>query len=150
MEANIEDVKIENELEWVAVYHDGTHLFQYAEDGTQTPYTDIDRSRLTEFHLRERETDNSVFAVAFDSPEQRLIYRRRVAMDANSGQKKWVIHLVGWQRTVKGENIQSINWIFPDGSVINTGRFQEDHPMFYGVQFFDEELESGSRSRSKA
>lgn len=141
MEAELNDVELnEVEMEWVAVYQDGSTLFSENEDGTTSDYNDIDRKNLTEFHLREKESGKTVIAIAFDDPRQRLIYRRRVRRSSD-GSNEWAIYLVGWQRTVAGENIQSLNWVFPDGSIINTGRFQEDHPIFYDVAYFETELD---------
>lgn len=132
----------ELEFEWIAVYDDGSIFRQYDEDGTEHRYADIDRDRLAEFHLRVRGQDKTVVAYAFD-PGMRLIYRRRVAMSGVTGEKIWTIHMVGWQQTVRGKNVQSISWVFPDGSIINTGRFRKDHPIFYGVELlpFEEDSE---------
>lgn len=129
------------ELEWVAVYKDGSVLFQHEEDGTENTYKDIDRKNLSEFHLRLKGTDKTVLAYALE-PGQRLIYRMRHSMSGVSGQKNWTIYMVGWQQTVNGKNVQNISWVFPDGSIINTGKFNENHPIFYGIFEMDfEEVE---------
>lgn len=126
--------------DWVAVYEDGSTLEQYNEDGSENRYADIQRKRVTEFHLRSRTQNRTLLAVEITA-EDRLIYRRRNSMNGVSGEKNWTIFMVGWQKTLGGRNVQSINWIFPDGSIINTGRFQENHPLFYGIQWLAEEDE---------
>lgn len=130
----------ERDLEWIVVYNDGSLLHQYDENG-ENAYADIDRSRVAEFHIRDRETGKIVLAYALE-PGQRLIYRKRTSMSGITGEKNWVIYLVGWQQTVNGVNIQNISWIFPDGSIINTGRFRENHPIFYSAELLPFEKES--------
>lgn len=124
----------ELDLEWIVVYEDGGILYQYEEDGKENLYADIDRERrVAEFHLRDRSTGKIVLAYALE-PGQRLIYRKRHSMSGVTGEKNWTIHLVGWQQTIDGKNIQNISWVFPDGSIINTGRFRDNHPIFYSVE----------------
>lgn len=121
---------------WIAVYGEEDYLKQYNDDGTENSYGDIDRERITEFHLRDKETNRT--AIAIEIPENgRLVWRRRNSMSGVDGQLNWTIHLVGWQETVNDHNFQSLNWVFPDGSIVNTGRFKDSHPIFYSVQYFD-------------
>jgi len=141
------DVVIEQEAlldpTWVAVYdaNEEDYLFQYAPDGTENRYGDIDRERLKEFHVIDRKSNRTLFAVALE-PGQRLIFRKRISMSGIVGEKMWEILLVGWQQTINGKNVQSLNWIFPDGSIIQTGKFQEAHPIFYSVELLDFEKNS--------
>lgn len=111
-------------------------MTQSKPDGTENAYSDIDRENLSEFHVvdldREGET---VYALALD-PGDRLIYRKR-HQTRGDGELIGTIFMVGWQRTIAGENVQSIGWIFPNGSIIQTGKFQEDHRIFYGVEMMD-------------
>jgi hypothetical protein len=133
----MEEVEVQSDVErgvqWLAVYSDGNVLPQFNQDGSQNAYGDIERSKLSEFHLMDPLTGDVFFSMALE-PGQRLIYRRRVSMDGQSGLVNWVVYLVGWQETVGGKNVQSLNWIFPNGQIINTGRFREDHPIFYSVE----------------
>jgi hypothetical protein len=128
------------DLQWVAVYKDESIVTQYNEDGSESKYSDIDRAKLSEFHIIDADTKETVYAVALD-PGQRLIFRRR-SMMAGNGELLGTIILCGWQQNVKGQNVQSIGWVFPNGSVIQTGRFREDHRIFYGVEFMDFEDET--------
>lgn len=124
------------DLRWIAVYKDESILPQYKEDGTENAYSDIDRENLSEFHVIDAEDgNNTVYALALEEGD-RLIYRKR-HMTSGSGEQLGHIFMVGWQKTVGGENVQSIGWIFPNGSVIQTGKFREDHRLFYGVEFMD-------------
>jgi hypothetical protein len=130
------------ELVWHAIYDDETELPQYGEDGEENPFGAIERNKLAEFHMVDRETGEPVFSMTLDDG-QRLIYRRRVSMSGNTGEVNWVVYLVGWQQTVNGKNVQSLNWIFPNGRIVNTGKFNEHHPIFYNVvlmPFEEEEL----------
>lgn len=95
-----------NSIQWVAQYEN--ELFpQYNEDGTENKYADIDRERLTAFSLVR---DGGILIRLHLDKGQRLIYRRRVEM--RPGDKMTVCYLIGWQKTVGGENIQSIACIF--------------------------------------
>jgi hypothetical protein len=55
-------------------------------------------------------------------PGQRFIYRRRVAVNSSGAQI--VCHLVGWQRTLHGTNIQHISYVFENGEITNGSKFQ--------------------------
>jgi hypothetical protein len=93
-------------IQWIAHY--GADTFpQYNEDGSENKYADIDRSRLTAFSLVR---DGSVIVRIHMSPDKRLIYRRRIEVRPGGG--KTTCHLAGWQKTVGGENTQSIVCVF--------------------------------------
>ena len=127
----------EDWLNWRAVYDDGSIFPQYDGD-KENSYHNIDRHKLIAFCLKEPHTNTDVFQMEL-LKDQRLIFRRRIGMDANNGDIKYLIYLVGWQQTIKGKNIQSLHWIFPDGSVLTTGKFHEDNPLLCEVTWFDEE-----------
>ena len=120
------------ELTWKAIYLDGKTLNQYNEDRSVNKYTDIDRSKIHSFELYKNYerwkyywTSNwelsrtsfiekkLIFRLILEKG-QRLIFRRRVAMNMQSTIKE-VIYLVGWQKNIKGENVQSISYVFEDG-----------------------------------
>lgn len=95
-----------NSIQWVAQYED--ELFpQYNEDGTENKYADIDRERLTAFSLVR---ESGILIRLHLDKGQRLIYRRRV--EVRPGDKTTVCYLVGWQKTIGNENVQSIACIF--------------------------------------
>lgn len=104
-------------MSWTAYYANGTQLDQYPDDGSTNTYNDIDREKLVKFSLS---VFDKTFTVAIEDG-RRLIYRKRVMK--NPGKPDTVIHLLGWQKTVKGENIQSIMFISPD-EVISAGRWK--------------------------
>lgn len=123
-------------VNWIAVYEDDSVLPQVGEDGEENAYGDIDRSRLTEFRIWNTDTGKLVFVVSL-TKDQRLVYRRRVSMSGVTGEVMWVIYLVGWQQTVKGVNVQSLNWLMPDGTIVNTGKYHEETAIFAEVQLLD-------------
>jgi hypothetical protein len=142
---------------WVAVYSDGSTLSQYNGDGSENKYADIDRPRLVEFRLMEIERlDEQERPVFFDGrphvlrhalildPGQRLIYRRRTQIQVSG--KTRVFHLVGWQMTVEGHNVQSITYV-PDcegcNATIAAGRFREDGPLLSSIEPYAWERELG-------
>ena len=119
-----------NTINWRAVYTDGTYLdSKDAEEG----YKSIDRTRLASFCLMK---DGKVFFHLILQKGQRLIWRKRGILTPGQPERVW--HLVGWQKTVGGENIQCISYISEDdGSVIMAGEWQGEHILMGGVQLLD-------------
>ncbi len=125
------------ELKWKAVYLDGKSLNQYNEDGSINKYTDIDRSILQFFELYK---ENKLILRIYLGDGKRLIYRRRVTLNL-LGKIKEVIYLVGWQKKIKGENVQSICYIFEDGHIESAGKWN-DKNIFYAPNLIKQEKES--------
>ena len=119
------------EFYWRAIYYDGSEADQYGPEGDAVArgYEDIDRSHLMAFEIRDRETDRLIHRV-YMGGDKRLIWRRRVYKKI-TGEPDVVIHLVGWQRTVQGKNVQAITFVFPDGHTELIGRWHEKHPIFH-------------------
>jgi len=122
---------------WKAIYGDGTSLSQYNADGSKNGYRDIDRSKLVCFALLQVNSDKPIVVLHL-SLGQRLIYRRRVAQNVNTGEKT-AVYLAGWQETVQGRNVQMICFVFEDGHIEVRNGFDENHPWFYSVNFLPEE-----------
>jgi len=112
-----------------AVYSDGTHL-----DLTEgVRYEDIDRSRLASFCL-VRDSER-IFNMILQEG-QRLIWRKRVILTQGGKQHTW--HLVGWQKTVQGENIQCIGYVEEEtGTVVMAGEWKGEHVLLGDVQLLD-------------
>ena len=67
---------------------------------------------------------------------QRLIWRKRTIATPGKGENVW--HLVGWQKTIKGENIQCIGYISEeDGYVLMAGEWQGEHILTGNVELLD-------------
>ena len=122
------------EIIWKAVYSDG-ELNQYNEDGSVNKYTDIDRTVLQFFELYNK--DKLILRVHLGD-NKRLIYRRRVALNLQ-GKITEVVYLCGWQKTVNGENIQSIFYIFEDGHIEMAGAWNEESNFAYAPNLIKEE-----------
>jgi hypothetical protein len=116
-------------MQWEARYNDETTLPQYNDDGSENRYADIDRARLASFALL---ADNLTVIEVHLDPGARLIFRRRVAQAP--GGETTCVHLVGWQRTIAGQNVQSILYVMPDGDIHMAGAWRDDHPWFYAAQ----------------
>jgi hypothetical protein len=111
-----------------AVYTDGSYL-----NLKEAKYEDIDRSRLASFCLLK---ENEVVFHLLLKEGQRLIWRKRVFMTPGTPDQVW--HLVGWQKTIQGENIQCIAYISEnDGSVIMAGEWEGEHVLLGSVQLLD-------------
>lgn len=113
------------ELMWVARYNDGSIHTQYNDDGDyQDKYEDIVRKELYSFELWLKDSKRLALRVYFDSPDKRLIWRRRVYKHSDGSEM--AIYLVGWQMNVRGQNVQSIQVIFPDMHVEVIDRWRKD------------------------
>lgn len=118
-----------NTITWTAEYSDGTVFPQY-ENGKEHAYKDIDRTKLMAFALYTKEGHHII--TIHLSPDQRLIYRRRV--QKTPGQEDIACYLAGWQETVNGRNVQSIVYVFENGQIHMAGEWDESHPWFYSPE----------------
>jgi hypothetical protein len=118
------------QLRWAARYDDGTIINQIT-DGKELSYDDLkDRERIVSFALWDHETHKPVLTLHLDLG-QKLIYRRRCWQRAGEEKPYQVVYLVGWRRTIAGECIQSIAYVFEEtGRMELAGRFRENHPLF--------------------
>ena len=105
---------------WKANYNDETSLSQYTGN-TTNKYPDIDRSKLVSFEILKY---NKPFFMLYLEDDRRLIYRRRCFMNMMTKETHSVL-IVGWQKTVGGENVQSINYLFEDGRIESHGSWKE-------------------------
>jgi hypothetical protein len=112
-----------------AVYSDGTYL----DLKKGVSYESIDRSKLTSFCLLK--DDTVIFQMVLQEG-QRLIWRKRTILTQGQGEKVW--HLIGWQKTIKGENIQCIGYVNEeDGYVLMAGEWQGEHALMGNVELLD-------------
>jgi hypothetical protein len=137
-----------DKYKWQAVYSDGETLSQYNDKGLEENSSEkIDRDKIVNFLLFDN-SNTLIFVLHLDTPKKRFIYRRRYSMNVGSESPHLVVHLVGWQMTISGKNIQSITYIVePEDfggvpQIHATGRFDENHPIFYSPQFLDCEKEA--------
>lgn len=96
-------------------YHDGTF-----DDMDNIDFKNIKRDKLKSFALFR--DDNTPIFELFYEPNQRPIYRRR-GFNIGGGGNQYV-YIIGWQRTIGGENIQSLNFI-SDNVVIQKSKFTD-------------------------
>ncbi len=120
---------------WRATYKDGS-VFDASKDHDLS-VDRLDRKQLGQFELVNG-TGRSLMTLHLD-PGQRLIYRRRVTMA--QGGKPSICHLLGWQQTFGGQNVQSILYVFEDGRIEMAGKFKEGHPWFYAPELRRVEVE---------
>ncbi len=119
---------------WIAHYNDGSNLDQ--RNGAT--YADIDRTRMEAFSLYDGE--RPLVMVDFrdkieNDPEvgpRRLIWRKRSLMRSDGVRVS--VHLVGWQRTVAGRNVQAICYINGDGTIIMGDQWMESRPLVHPVE----------------
>ena len=115
---------------WLAVYVDGTTLWQF-QDGRERSSEEIDRSRLRTLALLTKE--RVPFYVQHFAPSQRMIYRRRTAMPPDGPPQ--VRHLIGWQQTLGGRNVQHLATVCDEtGRVECVDHWNESHPWFRPIE----------------
>ena len=119
----------------VAYYGDTKITLGKQADGTVLGYDQIDRKQLSAFSLVQG--DKEILKLHLEEG-QRLIWRKRQFMAA--GEETKTIHLVGWQKTIKGENVQAIAYVFDDGHIELAGAFKENHPVFGKVNLHEGEI----------
>ena len=102
---------------------------------------ELPRNGLVAFALLNRSA--RIIYVQHLEPGMRLIYRRRSALQYNpkrGQQMTRVCHLIGWQKEIRGRNVQHIAYCFEDGPIEMAGRFRENHRFFYSVNLQDFDL----------
>ena len=112
---------------WEAVYKDGSSLWECNSKGDiLNKYSDIDRKNVIEFQLYRTEellksdknplkTLKPVYSIDIKEG-RRLIWRKRRHQRLLESAPFLTIYMVGWQETIDGRNVQSILYIYPDGS----------------------------------
>ena len=90
-------------------------------------YTDIDRLDLKgiEVYLK----DKLIYTLKLKK-NQRLIMRYRVQQDMMNPNKNSYVFLVGWQKTDGGKNTQEITYIYPDGRIEVSGKWDNSKILF--------------------
>jgi len=131
---------------WKCLLKNGSILEQYDDkrEPKEISSDTIDHLNVETFVLFNGE--NLVYILHMD-PGQRLIYRRRTELAAGE-RIPLVCHLVGWQMTVSGENVQSIAYCFEDGVIESVGKFRDNHPWFYSVVPTKKEMEENNAANS--
>jgi hypothetical protein len=122
---------------WIAYYDEAPPTDQR----TGATYADIDREALKAFGLYD--SDRVLVLVDFrpdhhsdtDIGPKRLIWRMRHKQDSQGNHV--TVHLVGWQRSVAGRNIQSICYVNEDGSIILAGQWMPDKELMHPVVSLD-------------
>ena len=113
-----------NEIFWTVHYNDG----QRFSLSNSFKYSNIDREKMIAFdvwfgsRLVLRIDFNNDDCTA-DIEPKRLIWRKRQRMHTNGYEE--IFYMAGWQRKVKGINIQSIAYITQDGAILMGGQFVE-------------------------
>lgn len=92
------------------------------DDMSTIDFKDIKRDKLKSFAIF-RDNDTPIFELFYEQG-QKPIYRRRY-INNGTGNDNQIVYIIGWQKTINGENIQSINYI-TDNVVIQHGKFRGD------------------------
>ncbi len=129
-------------IHWVVQYNDGTQ-HDSDESGEGFKYQDIDRDNLSQFRMMD---GNRVVAVLHLTPERKLIYRKRVAVNVMTNNKV-AVFLFGWQETIEFDtgpyvakkSAQTLCALFEDGHIEVVNGFKENHPWFGKINFRPEE-----------
>lgn len=114
--------------QWIAIYDNNECLPQYPKEGVESKYSDIDRSRITQFVVQTvGEIPRTVLVVHIPKDGQ-LIYRQRNEMVVGGGVTRVLI--VGSQSNINGKNNQFIAAIFEDEHIEMLDRWIENSRWF--------------------
>ncbi len=113
---------------WRAVYTDDSFLDEHPDGDTTHAFADIAMERLAAFWLMPQDASLPHALIRVTDPRTRVIFFRRRTLTATQqeleqtdgliGKLTNTLHVLGWQRTVNGRNVQSFTFIYPDGSML--------------------------------
>lgn len=135
-------------LAWVAVYDDGSNLFQYGQP-VEAKFFDIAFPKLRECGLVDTHNGNKLvmrYRLPGPFPKVRPIYRRRIGLPDQS--KRWCVQVIGFQRD-EGEKgkVQEVMF-FDDQTARQIGELRHgwkgpldpDYRIFGAPHWFQEEV----------
>ncbi|HEC65438.1 MAG TPA: hypothetical protein ENI23_09095 [bacterium] len=96
-------------LTWFVNYKNGK---TYEYDSEKFNLAHIDKSRLDTIVIQHEKETIPTLVVHFDDPRKQPIYVKRRQLPDGLKEFETRCHIVGWQMNVKGENIQSISYVF--------------------------------------
>lgn len=114
---------------WRAIYPDGSFLDEYDEQGGHHGFAEVDLEHISIFVLLPTREGLPTHHVLIDAASgQRPIFFRRRTLSVNplteAVEGSQTIHVLGWQRTIQGQNIASYSFIYEDGSVLLSDDYQ--------------------------
>ena len=96
-------------LTWFVNYKNGeTHEY----DSEKFNLSHIDKSKLDTIVIQKENEIIPTLVVHFDDPRKQPIYIKRRQLPDRLRAFETRCHIVGWQMNVRGENIQSISYVF--------------------------------------
>jgi hypothetical protein len=108
---------------WAIQYPDGKKISQLQPDGTEIAFSKEFEQSPFIFSWVPISRDLPVVKVLIDKDKRLIYFRRRIGkLDLSRGTQELTktIYALGWQRTVNGTNVKSINWIDGNtGSLVN-------------------------------
>lgn len=113
-----EQVK-EEKWQWEAVYHDGTILKQFGDDGLFHQTRELDQEKLFLFELVSTEVKQR-FTLLFKSSSMKLLYFYRRAKEWNTNKDIGQMYCLGYKKNIKGVNIESFVFITPENQILIT------------------------------
>jgi len=69
----------------------------------------------------EKDSHIVTITVSLNGSKRFVFFSRVFGKVNSSGQEKQVrLYCIGWQDTIKGINVKSLNWVYPDGMIENS------------------------------
>ena len=119
------------EYTWEAELTDGTYLIEQ-KDAFKSVLEANKLGKLSNFLLKPQKTDKKPILVSIGGNRKLIFVRRRMNHEAPYGKFMWTIHMLGWEENIKGVNIKSIMYIYPNGQI----EMNNDEPRM--ARFFHE------------
>jgi hypothetical protein len=108
---------------WRVVYTDGSTLDEHDEAGVPRGFASVELSRVRTVMWLPLRSDRQGYAVRIDvtAGQRPILFRRRrvlVNLTTDAQEDGGTIHCIGYQQTVRGVNVSSYLFIYPDGSAL--------------------------------
>jgi hypothetical protein len=123
-----------NRFQWVAQYTDGSELRQVESDGKTNPYEAINRDKLVGFEIWESRSKILYIKV---SPQENLIWRRRIEMSGN--EIKEVCHIICKINKDDPNNMSIVTIFESDSRVEGASEFKLNHPWLSPIELHPNE-----------
>ncbi len=104
IEGNFNPVKIDlgNDEGWIKKYRE-----------------ELDAAERISLVSKDSKEQGSVITISLDG-DKRWVFFSRVCGRISGGTGKQIrLYCIGWQRTVAGENVKSLTWVYPNGVIEN-------------------------------
>jgi len=115
---------MQDEYFWIVQYPDGHTISQLQSDGTEIAFSkEYEQSPFIFVWMPVKE-HKPIVSVSIEGEKRLIYFRRRIGqLHLSTGRHEIIrtIYACGWQQTVEGRNVKSINWVDPHTNKVHNG-----------------------------